>query len=64
MDTLLAPAATLANFIALPEGTPAQLIDGGIIVSPAPSAQHQVVVSRLGRRRGNFVEEHGLGEVV
>jgi Uma2 family endonuclease len=57
------PGQTLADLRALPEGTLAQLIDGEIIMSPAPSVLHQHIVSTLGRLLGNFAVEHGLGAV-
>ncbi|MCH7976583.1 MAG: Uma2 family endonuclease [Bacteroidetes bacterium] len=57
------PNRTYDDFAALPEGTLAQLIDGDIIVSPAPNVKHQLVVSRLSTLFANFVDERRLGVV-
>ncbi len=58
------PNRTYDDFAALPEGTLAQLIDGDIIVSPAPNVKHQLVVSRLSTLFANFVDERRLGVVL
>ncbi len=57
------PNRTYDDFTALPEGTLAQLIDGDIIVSPAPNVKHQLVISRLSTLFANFVDERRLGVV-
>ena len=57
------PNRTYEDFAALPEGTLAQLIDGDIIVSPAPNVKHQLVISRLSRLLANFVNDRNLGVV-
>ena len=41
---------TLADWMHLPEGFPAQLIDGCLVREPAPTWGHQSVVGRLYRR--------------
>jgi Uma2 family endonuclease len=43
---------------------PCELWDGELIVSPAPSFDHQKIVSRLLRRLEDWVLPRGLGEVV
>jgi len=48
---------TLADWKRLPEGFPAQLIDGCLVPEPAPTWEHQSLVGRLYRR----LVEH-LGE--
>ncbi len=58
------PTQTWDDFTALPEGTLAQLIDGEIIMSPAPASFHQRIISRLDRWMGQYVEDEGLGEVI
>lgn len=50
-------------FARLSEGTLAQLIDGEIIMSPAPKTQHQEIVGEIYRRMANFLEAHPLGKV-
>ncbi|WP_412061739.1 Uma2 family endonuclease [Rubrivirga sp. IMCC45206] len=46
-------------FMALPEGTLAQYIDGTIHMSPAPRPQHQNVVLKLGAALQAYAAEHG-----
>ena len=55
---------TYADYAALDEGAPYQLIDGELVMSPAPTVLHQLVVWRLGTHLFNFVEKHDLGLVV
>src|SRR5690606_4698290 len=38
-----------------------EVIDGKLAVTPAPTSWHQVVVGRLARVLGNFIEDHELG---
>lgn len=58
------PEKTYADFSALDEGTLAQLIDGEIIMSPAPNVLHQRIVTRLSAALNRFVETHELGLVL
>ncbi|MEM8556887.1 MAG: Uma2 family endonuclease [Bacteroidota bacterium] len=58
------PGRTMADFDALPEGTLSQLVDGTLLMSPAPSFRHQRITWRLGAMLSDFVEEHELGIVV
>ena len=61
--TYTAPPKTLFEvFESLPEGTPAQLINNQIVMSPAPSDPHQKVLDKIYRRLGDFVESNSLGE--
>ena len=55
---------TYADYAALDEGAPYQLIDGELVMSPAPTVLHQLVVWRLGTHLFNFVKQHNLGLVV
>jgi Uma2 family endonuclease len=55
---------TYADYAALPEGAPYQLIGGQLVVSPSPTLQHQRVLGRIFRIVSGFVEENGLGEVL
>ena len=48
---------TRTEYMALPEGFPAQLIEGGLVKSPSPSYGHQRLVLRLGRRLCQAVGE-------
>lgn len=55
---------TTKDFLALPEGTRAELIDGEILMSPSPRFRHQRVAFRLARMLAEYVESNGLGEVI
>ncbi len=55
---------TYADYAALPEGVPYQLIDGDLIMTPAPNTYHQRVLKQLGFLLVEFIEKtHRLGEV-
>lgn len=61
--TYTIPPKTLFEvFESLPEGTPAQLINNQIVMSPAPSDAHQKALDKIYRRLGDFVEKNNLGE--
>src|ERR1019366_2754225 len=48
----------------LPEdGKRYELIDGELLMTPAPSPKHQRIVRRLGFQLSSYVEANGLGEV-
>jgi len=64
---MLAPATkkqTVADYAALPEGAPYQLIDGALVMSPSPSFSHQAVTFELGVALRSFVKQHDLGTVL
>lgn len=54
---------TYADYAALPEGAPYQLIDGELVMTASPNTQHQRIIKRLLRVMDAFVEENSLGEV-
>ncbi len=54
---------TIADYEALPEGAPYQLIDGELIMNAAPHWFHQKALSKLYRKMSDFVEKHDLGEI-
>jgi len=56
--------AALEAFESLPEGTPAQLIGGEIIMSPAPNAKHQIVLTNLIVMLYSFVHKKNHGTVI
>jgi Uma2 family endonuclease len=60
----LRPRKTIADFMALPEGTRAELIDGEILMSPSPRSLHQRVVFQLAKLLDGVVRAHRLGEVL
>ncbi len=39
-----------------------ELLDGDLVMGPAPNLKHQDVQSRLGRRLAQFIEERALGK--
>jgi Uma2 family endonuclease len=48
----------------LPEGSPYQLVQGELLMSPSPTYEHQRVVAKLGTWLFQWVERLGLGEVI
>lgn len=57
------PRKTIDDFMALPEGIRAELIDGELFMSPAPKSLHQRVVGRLFHLLYERVGTKALGEV-
>lgn len=56
---------TFEDYLRLPDdGRRYEVIRGYLYVTPAPTFDHQFVVSQLIRQFGNFVAEHGLGVVL
>ena len=55
--------ATYGDYLKTPEGAAYQLIDGELIMTPAPSPFHQWVSRRIAFAMQNFVEKHSLGEI-
>src|SRR5688572_24423572 len=59
------PAITREDYEAMPEGPPYyQLIEGQLVMSPAPFTRHQLIVGRLYGILSSWVREKGLGEVI
>lgn len=56
MKTVRAPF-TLADWLRLPEGFPAQLFDGRLLREPSPTYGHQALVGRVYRRLVDLVGE-------
>lgn len=54
---------TYADYAALPEGAPCQLIDGDLVMIASPNMQHQRIIERLLRLMDAHVEENDFGEV-
>ncbi len=57
------PRKTVADFMALPEGTLAELIDGELFMSPAPKTAHQAAVGNLFALLHAHVRATSLGQV-
>ena len=71
-STTLSPPETLpererytySDVQELPEGTLYQLIDGSLVMSPAPTPYHQIVHARLFLALGQHVSRQRLGQVM
>lgn len=57
------PRTILEVFENLPEGTLAQLVNNQIIMSPAPTTNHQQTIRKIVMQLNNFVEANDLGEI-
>ena len=57
------PRKTVDDFLGLPEGTLAELIDGEILMTPAPRERHQASLGRLFIALTAHVEAASLGRV-
>jgi len=57
------PRQTVEDFMKLPEGTRAELIDEEIFMSPSLRPRHQRVPFRLSRILDEHITRHGLGEI-
>ena len=53
---------TYEDYRTAPPDKSYELLDGELLMTPAPNLKHQSVQVRLGRRLGQFIEEHALGE--
>lgn len=51
----------IKDYKLLPEGSPYQLIEGELVMTPAPSIFHQIVSGNLNERIRLFVKEKGAG---
>ena len=54
---------TYEDYSALGEGAPYQLIEGELVMSPAPVPYHQRISRRIEMKLNQLVEEQNLGEV-
>ena len=55
---------TYDDYRSAPEDRRHELLDGDLVVAPAPSLRHQRVLRALARLLDRFAEETGLGEVL
>lgn len=61
---LITPPRTIMEvFKMLPEGTLAELINGTLYMSPAPTPKHQRIIRKLCSVISDFIEERGMGEI-
>ena len=54
---------TYQDYCATPDDERYELLDGNLMMVPAPNRKHQEVLVRLTLKLGNFTKEHGLGTV-
>ena len=60
----LARRYTVDEVLAFPEdGNRYELVDGELLVTPAPRVRHQVVLGRLHLAVGRFLQDHPVGDV-
>ena len=55
---------TVKDYEQLPEGSLYQLIDGDLIMTPAPNPYHQRISIRLSIQLNDFIVKNGLGEIL
>ena len=55
---------TIADYEALPEGSPYQLVEGELIMSPAPGVEHQQTSINISHRLYSFLKQRGIGRVL
>ncbi len=54
---------TYADYQKLPEGAPYQLIGGELVMSPAPTLQHQRIIGKIFTLLTEYVNKKQLGEI-
>lgn len=54
---------TVIDYLAMPDAVRCQLIDGGMVMEPAPSAPHQVILGNLYVLLSTHVDQNQLGRV-
>ena len=54
---------TYKDYCATPDDERYELINGRLMMVPAPNTKHQKVLLRLARKLSDFTEEHQLGDV-
>ena len=54
---------TYEDYLATPDDERYELLDGDLIMVPAPNLKHQRVLLELARRLAQFIKDRGLGEL-
>lgn len=62
--SLPGPRFTYEDYLLLPEDKRYELIEGELLVTPAPTAQHQRILLELAVRLSTHVKAAGLGQVL
>lgn len=55
---------TIDYYKILPEGAPYQLIEGELIMTPAPNPRHQIISANLFKKLADFVNGKGMGVIL
>lgn len=55
---------TIDYYKILPEGAPYQLIEGELIMTPAPNPRHQIVSANLFKKLADFVNGKAMGVIL
>lgn len=58
------PRFTYEDYKLMPEDKRYEVIEGDLLMTPAPNVPHQKTLGRLYRKLAAFVEEEGLGDVL
>ncbi|HUM47275.1 MAG TPA: Uma2 family endonuclease [Chitinophagales bacterium] len=64
MESILKKNATKEDYMNLPEGAPYQLINGALVMSPAPKANHQRVLLDIATQIRNFLVLNNIGIII
>ncbi|OHE61028.1 MAG: restriction endonuclease [Thermodesulfovibrio sp. RBG_19FT_COMBO_42_12] len=64
MITLKEKTHDIKDYKLLPEGAPYQLIEGELIMTPAPSPYHQIISANLFKAISKIVDEKEIGLVI
>src|SRR5580698_2031855 len=62
MLTAVQERATSRDYEALPEGAPYQLIDGELILAPAPTFDHQGIIFEFAFQLGSYLHRHKMDD--
>ncbi len=57
------PRKTIEDYLNLPEGARAELIEGEIFRSPSPKELHQRIVGNLFAYLRAFIQAHSIGKI-
>lgn len=64
MPTVKEKPHTVRDYKLLPEGAPYQLIEGELIMTPAPNPLHQIISGNLFKKISGFIEGRKAGTVI
>lgn len=62
--TLPGPRFTYEDYLTLPEDKRYEVLEGDLLVTPAPSARHQQILLELAIALSTFVKSQGMGQVL